>query len=147
MVPKGLLIAVIVGVIAGFILGIIVVNHKGDGEIEFVMGPSLFIGTDKTDYQLGEKITIKIINSGSVPLEFSDASYGMKITGLDGTLMYSPVTSQVISILEPREEIVFVWDQIKNDGDTILEGRYKIVSETIAGDGKIKKSITVNVLK
>ncbi len=148
MVPKGLIIAIIVGVTAGFVLGLIVTSQKGDGQIEFVLGPAIFIGTDKTDYQLGEKITIRIVNSGNEPLSFSDASYGLKITGLDGILMYSPISAQVISVLEPREEIEFVWDQIKNDGEPILEGRYKIVSETLEENGKkIKKSITVNVLK
>lgn len=143
-----MIIAIIIGVSAGFVLGLIVIDQKGDGKIEFVLGPAIFIGTDKTDYQLGENITINIINSGTVPLSFSDTSYGLKITGLDGILLYSPVSAQVISVLEPKKEVVFVWDQIKNDGDAILEGRYKITSETMdERTGYIKKSITINVLK
>ncbi len=31
--------------------------------------------------------------------------------------MYTPVSSQVISYLDPGDEIEFSWDQIKNDGD------------------------------
>ena len=117
-----------VGIVAGAILGVIFVDSKNPNELNFQQGPSLSILTEKTDFKKGETITIRIINSGSVPLTFSDASYGLKISGLDGTLLYSPVAAQVISVLEPKEEKIFEWDQIKNDGDSVLQGTYKISS-------------------
>ncbi len=137
-----------VGIVAGAILGVIFVDSKNPNELNFQQGPSLSILTEKTDFKKGETITIRIINSGSVPLTFSDASYGLKISGLDGTLLYSPVAAQVISVLEPKEEKSFEWDQIKNDGDSMLEGTYKISSSAMDNLEKtIKKSITINIYK
>jgi len=141
-------LATCVGVVAGAILGVILVDFKNPNELNFLQGPSLSILTEKTDFKKGEIITIRIINSGSVPLTFSDASYGLKISGLDGTLLYSPVSAQVISVLEPKEEKSFEWDQIKNDGGPVLEGTYKISSRGMDNLEKtIKKSITINIYK
>ncbi len=140
--------ATCVGVVAGAILGVIFVDSKNPNELNFQQGPSLSILTEKTDFKKGEIITIRIINSGSIPLTFSDASYGLKISGLDGTLLYSPVSAQVISVLDPKEEKSFEWDQIKNDGDPVLEGTYKISSRGMDNLEKtIKKSITINIYK
>lgn len=148
MVPKGLIIAIGVGMMAGAIFGLFFLDLKEVKQLEFVEGSSLSVVTEKTDYHKGEDITIKIINSGTVPLTFSDSSYGLRITGLDGRILYSPISAQVISILEPTEEITFVWYQIKNDGDPVLEGRYKIISSTIdEGKNTVKKSVTINILQ
>jgi len=148
LIPRGLILATSVGIVAGAILGVIFVDSKNPNELNFQQGPSLSILTEKTDFKKGETITIRIINSGSVPLTFSDASYGLKISGLDGTLLYSPVAAQVISVLEPKEEKSFEWDQIKNDGDSMLEGTYKISSSAMGNLEKtIKKSITINIYK
>lgn len=148
MIPRGLIFAIGVGVLAGAIFGIVFVTQKNTIQLEFVEGPSISIVTEKLDFQRGENIEIKIINSGTVPLIFSDSSYGLKITGLDGRILYDPVSIQVISTLEPKEEKSFVWDQIKNDGDAILYGTYKISSEGIDDSkNKIKKSITITILK
>jgi len=141
-------LATCVGVMAGVILGVIFVDFKNPNELNYLQGPSLSILTEKTDFKKGEIITIRIINSGSVPLTFSDASYGLKISGLDGTLLYSPISAQVISVLEPKEAKSFEWDQIKNDGDPVLEGTYKISSRAMDNLEKtIKKSITINIYK
>ena len=110
-------------------------------------GPSLTIIPDKINYHLGEPVHIKIINSGTIPLTFSDASYGLKITRLDGILVYSPLSAQVISKLDPKEEKTFVWDQTKSDGSKAYQGRYKIVSSTTDDAGaSLKKSVTINLL-
>jgi len=133
---------------ASVIFGFIFYDFKKPNELNFVEGSSLTLLTDKIDFDKGEKIKIRIINSGSTPITFSDASYGLRITGLDGRLLYSPISVQVISILEPAEEIIFQWDQIKNDGDPVLEGTYKITSSGLDNDRKtIKKSITINIFK
>jgi len=141
-------LATCVGVVAGAILGVIFVDSKNPNELNFQEGSSLSILTEKTDFKKGETIRIRIINSGSASLSFSDASYGLKISGLDGTILYSPVSAQVISVLEPKEEKSFEWDQIKNDGDSMLEGTYKISSSAMDNLEKtIKKSITINIHK
>ena len=148
MIPRGLILGIIVGVAAGAILGVFFVDLKNPNELNFVDGTSLTILTEKTNFEKGEKIQIKIINSGTVPISFSDASYGLIIRGLDGTILYSPISAQVISILEPKEEKIFEWDQIKNDGDLVLHGTYKITSSGITiGEKTVKKSITINIFK
>ena len=148
MLPRGLIIAILVGVVAGGIFGAFFVNLQDFNHLEFVEGPSLSIITLKTDYEIGEDIEIRIINSGTQVLTFSDASYGLKITGLDGRELYSPISAQVISKLEPKQEMTFVWDQIKNDGDPLQRGTYKITSRANDAQEKtVKKSITINIYK
>lgn len=87
MVPKGLIISIVVGVLAGVILGVFLVSSNND-QVKFVDGASLAITTSKTDYEKGEKIEYTIINSGSEMLSFPDSSFGLKITALDGTVIY-----------------------------------------------------------
>jgi len=146
--PNGLLIAVFVGMMSGLILGIFTYSQTSHEQLVFVEGPSISILTEMADFKLGEMITIKIVNSGTVPLVFSDASYGLKVTGLDGMIYYTPVASQVVSTLEPKEGATFVWDQKKVDGSDSLEGRYKIMVEGFdPQNNKVKKSIVINVLK
>ena len=111
-------------------------------------GPSLTIIPEKINYHLGEQIRIRIINSGTVSLTFADASYGLKIAQLDGTIIYSPISAQVISKLDPKEEKSFVWDQTKTDGSKTYQGRYKIISNTSSDSGGVlQKSVTINILK
>ncbi len=146
MVPKGLIIAIIVGVTAGAILGAFLVISN-DNQVKFVDGLSLTIITAKTDYTKGESVEFTIINSGTIPIEFADSSLGVKITALDGTVIYHPASTDSKLILNPGEQKNLVWDQIKNDGKQALQGTYKISSETVFDGKKIKKSTTINILK
>jgi len=147
-VPRGLVIAVLIGMLAGLTLGFFVDYQSNHEQLVFQEGPSISILTEKIDFELGEHIYIKIVNSGTIPLTFSDASYGLKVTGLDGVLFYTPMAAQVISTLEPKEEKTFVWNQKKMDGSDSLEGIYKIVVEGFDHENnKVKKSIAINVLK
>lgn len=149
MIPKGALIGLGSGIVAAIIFGIFLSSAANQAPVlVYVDGPSLSIITEKTNFKIGEYITIKIINSGTVPLTFSDSSYGLKIIGLDGRILYSPQSAQVISTLQPKEEKVFVWDQTKSDGDKVIDGRYKIVSNMIQNNGKmLEKSLTINIFK
>lgn len=147
-VPRGLVIAILIGMVAGLTLGFFVNHQSNHEQLVFQEGPSISILTEKIDFELGEHIYIKIVNSGTIPLIFSDASYGLKVTGLDGVLYYTPMTAQVISTLEPKEEKTFVWNQKRMDGSDSLEGIYKIVVEGFDHENnKVKKSIVINVLK
>ena len=147
-VPRGLLIAILIGMLAGLILGFFVNSQSNHEQLVFQEGHSISILTEKIDFELGEQIYIKIVNSGTMPLTFSDSSYGLKITGLDGRLYYTPIAAQVISTLEPMDEKMFVWDQKKTDGSDSLEGRYKIIVEGFDHENnKVKKSIVINLLK
>ena len=148
MLAKSLVIFIIVGLIAGFAFGVYLIDFKTTTQLVFVEGTSLSIVTEKFDFKQDEPIQIRIVNSGTNELTFSDSSYGLKITGLSGILMYSPVSTQVISTLDPVDEIIFFWDQIKNDGDIALEGVYKISSTGMDPYGNhVEKSTTVTIWK
>jgi len=149
LIPKGALIGLCFGIIIAAIFGIFLSSMTDQAPaLVYVDGPSLSIITEKINYQIGEDITIKIVNSGTTPLTFSDSSYGLRVIGLDGRILYSPQSAQVISILQPKEEKMFVWDQTKSDGEKVINGRYKIVSKTMQNNGKmLEKSITINIFK
>ena len=148
MLAKSLVIFISVGIITGFAFGIYLIDFKSTTQLVFVEGSSISIVTEKFDFKQNESIQIRIINSGTNPLTFSDSSYGLKITGLSGILMYSPVVTQVISTLDPGDEIIFSWDQIKNDGDVALEGVYKISAKGMDADAiNIENSTTVTIWK
>ena len=148
MFPKGLILAILIGVIAGPVVGIILYESDTHEQLVFVDGSSISILTEKIDFELGEEISIRIVNSGTTDLTFSDASYGLEIKQLDGIIIFKPISAQVISTLSSHDEIGFVWDQSKNNGEQILEGRYKITATGVDDNGNtIKKSITVNILK
>ena len=147
LLAKSLVIFIGIGIISGLAFGIYLIDVKNTSQLVFVDGPSISIVTEKFDFKKGEEIKIRIVNSGTVPLIFSDASYGLRITGLSGILMYSPAV-QVIPKLEPGNEIEFSWDQIKDDGDTALEGLYKISVKGLDPQGnKVERSTTVTIWK
>ena len=134
--------------ITSFVFGLYLIDVKNTSQLVFVEGNSISIVTEKFDFKKGEEIKIRIVNSGTTVLNFSDSSYGLKITGLSGILMYSPDTDMVISKLEPGDETSFSWDQIKNDGDDALEGLYKI---SVKGPDEfginVEKSTTITIWK
>ena len=117
MIPNSLKIALIVGMAGGIATTLVLADVRANQEIEYVDGPSLTVLTSDVDYQKGDVVNIRIINSGSVPIQFTDASYGLKITGLAGMLIFSPwVTGEETSpILQPKEEHTLTWKQINND--------------------------------
>lgn len=148
MIPKGATLFFIVGVIGAGTLGTYLSEISNQvPTLVYQNGPSLTIIPEKITYRIGEPVHIRIINSGSVPLTFSDSSYGLKILGLDGTVIYSPVSAQAISTLNPKEEKTFVWDQTKTDGSKIFEGRYQIVSSTSGTSTALQKSVTINIVQ
>jgi len=148
LLAKSLVIFIGIGVLSGFIFGAYLIDVKNTTQLIFVDGPSISIVTEKSDFKKDELIQIRIVNSGTIPLTFSDNSHGLRISGLSGILIYSPDTSGLPSNLAPGNEILFSWNQIKNDGDTALEGLYKISAKGIDDDGNIvEKFITITILK
>lgn len=147
MFPKGLVIAVCTGVVSAVIFGVYLdqINSKKQG-LEFVEGPSLSVITDKQNYLEGESVQIKIINSGTQTLMFSDNATKLQIRALDGTTIFSSNIQN--SRLDPKQESVFVWNQTRNDGSMIIGGRYVVESSTFTeNEQKITDSVTINVLK
>jgi len=148
MLAKSLVIFISFGVIVGLLFGVYLIDVKNTRQLEFVEGPSISVVTEKFDFKLREEIKIRVINSGSISLTFSDASYGLKITGLFGELMYSPVVAQVISTLNPGEEVEFTWDHIKIDGEIVLDGIYRISVTGMYEEGNnVERSTTVTIWK
>jgi len=147
LLAKSLVIFIGIGIISGLAFGIYLIDVKNTGQLVFVDGPSISIVTEKFEFKKGEEIKIRIVNSGTVPLIFSDTSNGLRITGLSGILMYSPAV-QITPKLEPGNELEFLWDQIKDDGDTALEGLYKISVKGLDPQGnKVERSTTVTIWK
>ena len=148
LLAKSLVLFIGIGVIAGFSFGVYLIDVKGNSQLVFVEGSSISVVTEKSDFKKGEEISIRIVNSGTTSLAFSDTSHGLRITGLSGILMYAPSTTQVISNLAPGDEIEFSWDQTKNDGDTALEGLYKISAKGVdEQENNVEKSTTVTIWK
>ncbi len=148
LLAKSLVLFICVGLISGLAFGVYLLDVKNTSQLVFVEGPSISVVTEKIDFKVGEEIKIRIVNSGNIPMIFSDASYGLRITTLSGILIYSPISAQVISELEPGDEIKLSWDQIKNDGDSALEGLYKISTKAVDSQGnQIEKSIPITIWK
>ena len=148
MLAKSLVIFISVGILSGFLFGFYLLDIKNTNQLVFVDGSSISIVTEKSDFKKGEEIKIILVNSGTTPITYSDSSYGLKISGLFGIMMYSPNVSHVVTTLNPKEEAVFFWDQMKNDKAPVLEGLYKISSNGIDPSGNsVERSITINIWK
>jgi hypothetical protein len=147
MFPKGLVIALCTGVVFAVIFGVYLEQlHSKKQGLEFTEGPSLSIITDKQNYLAGESVHIKIINSGTQVLMFSDKATKLQIRALDGTTIFSSNIQN--SNLDPKQESIFIWNQTKNDGTVVIGGRYVVESSTFTeNERKITDSVTINVLK
>jgi len=91
LLAKSLVLFIGVGLISGLAFGVYLLDVKNTSQLVFVEGPSISVVTEKIDFKKGEEIKVRIVNSGTIPMIFSDTSYGLRITGLSGILMYSPV--------------------------------------------------------
>ena len=92
-------------------------------ELSYGQGALLGITTDSQRYKQGEPVSIRAINTGTVPLG-DGRSWEFRVAGLSGVLMYN--TSWVHVPLEPGEDHTMVWNQTKNDQSQALEGLYRI---------------------
>ncbi len=92
MVAKNLLRFVGVGILSGLVLGLYMLDTKGEfgaGIITITDEPSISILSEKPTFKDGEEITFRIVNSGNVPLySEKDSIYGAIITGLSGIPIY-----------------------------------------------------------
>lgn len=148
MIPKGLVIAVSVGVVSAAIFGLTVGKITGNIAGQSGQEASVSVILDSKDFKKGQSIPFNIINSGTEDLIFSDTSYGVKITTLAGIKIYSPLGIPLITHLAPNEKVSFEWDQRKNDGEFALEGRYKIQAEGFdKHNNLIRDSAAINILK
>lgn len=149
MIPKGATICFVIGVFGAGILGAFLYQISSQvPTLVYQDGPSLSVIPDKINYHLGEPVHIRIINSGTVPLKFSDSALGLKIRGLDGEIIYSPQYNVSGSVLSPHEEKTFVWNQTRTGGGKVFEGRYDIESSTSPDAANVlEKSIAINLVQ
>lgn len=145
MIPKGLLIAIIVGVSSALILGVYLQKTYNSSDLKFIEGTSISILTDKSDYTINDTVVVEIINTGTVDISFSNVEPSLRVRALDGTEFYSTFSEG--TQLAPKEKITVSWNQLKNDNTHILEGRYVIESFAYGMDQKIHDSTTINVFK
>jgi hypothetical protein len=147
MLPKSLVIAVLSGVAASGALGAYFLNLEAQQyELKFVEGPAVSLTVEKRDHKLGEKVTIRMINSGTERITFLDNVPTLHIRALDGTVFYSTMIDS--KGLESGEDLFFEWGQQKNDGSRVLEGRYVIAVTAYGPDGqKLDDRLTINILK
>lgn len=134
-----------VGAAAGLAAGLFLMDATG-GDVTYVEGTSLSVATDKSDYKRGEPVSIRIVNTGTVPLE-SEEAWGFRITGLSGMLMYT-MPGGAAGRLDPGLDTVLVWNQTKTNGDAVLEGLYRISVKGYAQDGTmVDDSTTIMIWK
>ena len=152
MAPNSLKVALAVGMVGGIITALGLAELRPDREIRFVEGPSLTVLADKTDYKRGEAVTVRLVNTGSVPLRFADDSYGLQITGLAGMPVYSQPASPPgagdppATTLDPAEEHRFVWNQQNDGGEQIFDGIYRISVHGFDGTGnRTGHAVTIDV--
>lgn len=167
MAPRGLAVAVCIGIIAGAAAGAALYGKGAavpGAPLSYVDGPSLSVDAEKADYAAGEAVRIRVVNTGTVPLEFADASYGVRVTQLDGIELFSPRPGDAgeggggPAVLAPREEAAVVWNQTKSDGSAALHGTYRISSSAAAQPAaaggpaggpaaeRLGASVTINIL-
>lgn len=145
MIPKGLLIAIIVGVSSALLLGVYLQKTYNGNDLKFIDGASISILTDKSDYTINDTIVVEIINTGTVDVSFSNMEPSLRVRALDGTEFYSTFSDG--AHLTPKEKLTISWNQLKNDNTHILEGRYVVESFAYGKDQKIHDSTTINVFK
>ncbi|MDY6986052.1 MAG: serpin family protein [Candidatus Thermoplasmatota archaeon] len=84
---------------------------------------AIAVSTDKSIYEVGEKVVIEIRNTGSSVLE-GTPSY--EIYDDTGKAIYSPMMAQMIRTLGVNETISYTWNQIDNNGKQVKEGLYRV---------------------
>ncbi len=83
---------VVVGIASGLALGLYLAEtrdmHAGNAGF-YADGPSISVTPTKTAFETGEQVTLRITNTGAVPLHSGDGTYGATVTGLSGVAIYA----------------------------------------------------------
>lgn len=148
MFPRGLVVAVSVGAAAGILFGI-AIELNGNDDIRIrTDGASVTIVTEERTYAQGEGILVTVYNSGTIGIDFEAGTYyGLRITQLDGILVYAPEPGDSASHLGAGQGAEIVWPQTKTNGEQVHAGIYRILAEGTSIDGDaVRDSTTVNIL-
>lgn len=134
-----------VGAASGLVVGVALLSLDSSS-LTYVEGASISVTTDKSDYKRGEPIQVRVVNTGTVPLETS-TQWNLRITGLSGMIMYDG-SEHADGFLPPGRDYTVMWNQTKNGGDMVLEGLYRIsVEGTHTGGHTIQDWVTVTIWK
>ena len=145
MLSRTLLLFVGIGVVAGLAFGVYLLDIKNAGQPEFVEGPSVSVLTERSDYESGEIVSIRIINSGTVPLSFTNTAFGWMVTDLSGVVVHSPYAGRAVTVMGPGGEASATWDPLNESG--ISEGIYKISSGGWHGDEYVEDTAVITIWK
>lgn len=147
MIPRSLSAAISIGALAAVILGVVIEWNNSEGIDLRTDGPAITLTVQQDVYTIGESVLVTLHNSGILGIDFeNDTYYGIRITQLDGILVYAPQADTESSSLEVGQSVTFVWDQTKTSGKQVNDGIYRIFSEGASSDGlKVSDSITVNI--
>lgn len=85
----------------------------------------LNLSTEKSSYKEGETIQVKLINSLSSPITFSDDMI-WSVFNSENILVYHPNKNQEQTVLNPGVEKIWLWNQNDLSGRPVLPGQYTI---------------------
>ena len=118
-------------------------EQRGWGIVERVPvpedGPSISIVTEKSNFKEGEEVRFKLVNTGTVPLYYTDTSYGLSIRDLSGPPSGAYMAGAQEVELWPGEEIEFVRN--------LSEGTYEISVKMYSKQGPAQSSTTITISK
>jgi len=105
---------------------------------------AIAVSTDKSTYEVGEKVVIAIKNTGSSVLE---GTPGYAIYDSAGKAIYSPMMAQMIRTLGVNETITYTWNQIDNNGKQVKEGLYRVEASFAGLKGEAEFEIKGSYVK
>jgi len=88
--------------------------------------PSLTFGVDRDAYSLGEPVVITITNIGNTTVSLPNAAPWYVEKTETKAVVYSPISAQVITLLEPGQSLSWTWNQRTDAGEKVQPGIYRI---------------------
>jgi len=96
----------------------------------YTMSRCAKLETDKKEYQLGEAVTIRLINSCQATLTLSNSAPWV-IKDSQGRVVFTPTALQVITEVRSGETKSWQWDQKDNNRQQVPLGTYTVELETM----------------
>ncbi|MFQ5997788.1 MAG: hypothetical protein ACE5KO_00620 [Candidatus Bathyarchaeia archaeon] len=97
---------------------------------------SINVSIESSVYNFGEPVRITISNNGVYPITFRNAAFGLRI--LDAATLspvFTFVSAQVLTELQPKIQKTFIWNQIGIDGNQLPPGDYLAEVSGISSEG------------
>ncbi len=132
-----------VGATSGLAVGLLLLSTD-DGDLDYKSGLSVGVITDKKEYVRGETVHVSIVNTGTVTLP--GGPWDLEVTGLSGMRMYHTTHEGISDVLVTGDSVSVVWNQTKTDGQTILDGLYRI-SVQGPSEAHIRDSTIITIQK